>query len=530
MIVLFGKDSASHHVQGARGRGTSAWFAAVALALFCPLSDAAVPGILVGKDSPVRVEGQYIVVLNDEAVREHGALARIASVEQAVVSLGTQVAQAHGATLGAHYSHVFRGFVLIADSDKVAEAVAADPSVEFVQVDQLAEMSTLQTPAPWGLDRIDQRYLPLSNGYSYTPTGAGVHVYVVDSGVRASHVDLSSRKAGVVGPGFTAISDGNGTSDCNGHGTHVAGTIGGSTHGVAKRVNLYPVRIFGCVGGSPYSTVILGLDWVSANAQFPGVVNMSLGGPPDAAFETAVSGLLGQGLSVVVAAGNAGDNACLYSPARMSASTSVITVGNSTSADARNPGSNWGSCVDLFAPGTDIASIWHTSDTATQWLTGTSMASPHVAGAAALYLQGNPGASPATVKSAILYAATANVISNTAVSPNRLLYTGFGEPGGTPITTGVAPGAPSNLDAVCLSGTLKDLTWNAASGDVGKYELYHSNTASVSTSSSLVWIGWDTSVLTSTAGWYAVRACNGAGCSALSNTRRVIIAPGTLCP
>ncbi len=517
----------------ARLRGPQAGMLAglfVAL-LSIPLTGAAAGnGILVGKDSPDRLAGQYIVVLNDEVVSGLAATQRVAT-DQVVASLGDRLVGAHGGSTGARYSSVLRGFVLEGADDVIAEAIASDPAVDFVQVDQRVELSTTQTPATWGLDRIDQRSLPLNNSYTYTTSGLGVHVYVVDTGLRASHSEFTSRKV-PIGSGFTAISDGNGTNDCSvtGHGTHVAGTIGGALYGVAKRAVLHPVRVFGCTGGSSFGTITSGLEWISLNAQYPAVVNMSLTGNVDGAFELAVNNLLSQGITVVAAAGNDGGNACDRSPARLSASSDVITVANTDSTDKRNPDSNWGSCVSLFAPGTHILSAAITSDTATQVLTGTSMSAPHVAGAAALYLESNPTASPATVKTQILYAATANVVINTGVSPNRLLYIGFGEFGGNPITTGPAPGTPSDLNSECSSINIRQLYWGGSSGDIGRYEMFYSPSPSFPGTANMTWHGVSTSMLTSSTGWYGVRACNGTGCSAFSNVRYVVVSPNTACP
>lgn len=286
--------------------------------------------------------------------------------------------------------------------------------------------------ASWGLDRIDQRNLPLDNTFIPGATGAGVHAYIIDSGVRSTHSEFSGR----MGNGFTVINDGFGTEDCNGHGTHVAGTVGGTTYGVARNVTIHPIRVFGCGGGSPNSLIVAAVNWVTANYQSPAVVNMSLGGPANSATDFAVQNSIAQGITYVVAAGNDTTDACGYSPARVA---NALTVGATMRSDRRpdqndwgyNPftglpqGSNYGSCVDIFAPGHNITSAWPSSNSATNSINGTSMASPHVAGVAALYLQANPSASPAQLFSAIIGDATTNVVTNEGPnSPNRLLYVG----------------------------------------------------------------------------------------------------------
>jgi serine protease len=277
-------------------------------------------------------------------------------------------------------------------------------------------LNPTQTGATWGLDRIDQRARPLNGTYIYNTTATNVRAYIIDSGVLNSHSQFGGRSSG----GASYISDGRGTTDCNGHGTHVAGTVAGSVHGVAKGARIVPVRVFGCTGGSSNSTIIAGIDWVRANHIKPAVANMSLGGGASAATDTATNNLINAGVTVVVAAGNNNANACNYSPARVA---NAITVGSTTSTDARSSFSNFGTCVNIFAPGSSITSAWYTSNTATNSISGTSMASPHVAGVAALYLAGAPSATPATVRTAIYNNATLNVVTSPGTgSPNRLLY------------------------------------------------------------------------------------------------------------
>ncbi len=257
-----------------------------------------------------------------------------------------------------------------------------------------------------------------------------MHAYIIDTGIRASHSDFGGRVSG----GYTAINDGNGTNDCQGHGSHVAGTVGGNTHGVAKAVRLHPVRVLGCDGSGSNSGVIAGIDWVRSNHVKPAVANMSLGGGASSAVDTAVTNAVGAGVVVVVAAGNESQNACNVSPARAAA---VLTTGATTSSDARSSFSNYGSCVDLFAPGSSIVSVGISSNTATATLSGTSMASPHACGVAALYLAANPNASASGVMSALVGNATTGVVTGAGTgSPNRLLYSLFGStppppPGGS---------------------------------------------------------------------------------------------------
>ena len=277
---------------------------------------------------------------------------------------------------------------------------------------------TSQTPATWGLDRIDQRDLPLNNTYTYNQTGAGVNAYIIDTGIRATHQQFTGR----VGNGVDEV--GGGTNDCNGHGTHVSGTVGGTTYGVAKQVTLHPVRVLDCNGSGTTSGVIAGVDWVTANHVGPSVANMSLGGGASSALDSAVTNSINSGVSYAIAAGNSNADACTTSPARVAAAN---TVGPTTDTDARASFSNFGTCLDIFAPGNNITSSWNTSDAATNTISGTSMATPHVAGAIALYLQTNPGASPATVTQALISNSTLNHVTGAGTgSPNRLLYSIFG--------------------------------------------------------------------------------------------------------
>ncbi|NOT87921.1 MAG: S8 family peptidase [Lysobacter sp.] len=380
------------------------------------------------------VDGQYIVVLKDAAATLAGESNRAARV----AAVASDIATTHRANLIHSYDRVLRGFTVKADDAALARLLA-DPRVAYVEEDGYVSINATQTGATWGLDRVDQRNLPLSTTYTYNTTAAGVHAYIIDTGMLATHNEFTGR----VGNGFDAV--GGGTNDCNGHGTHVAGTVGGTTYGVAKGVTLHPVRVLDCGGSGTWAGVIAGIDWVAANRVLPAVANMSLGGGANAAVDTAVANLSNANVTVVVAAGNGGVDACGTSPARAPA---AITVGATDANDARSiwtggQSSSWGACLDIFAPGTAITSAWLTGTAATNTLNGTSMASPHVAGAAALHLASNPSATPAQVTTALINASTPNVVTNPGTgSPNRLLYTlGGGGGGGTPptITSFICP-------------------------------------------------------------------------------------------
>jgi subtilisin family serine protease len=318
--------------------------------------------------------------------------------------------------IGGRIDHVYtaalRGYAVTLPQ-AAASRLAAQPGVVAVERDQVVSVGATQTGATWGLDRIDQQDLPLSTTYSATATGARVTAYVIDTGIRSTHREVADS----VRPGFNAVGGKNTTEDCNGHGTHVAGTIGGTTHGVAKDVTLVPVRVLGCNGSGTTSGVVAGIDWVTRDhaAGAPAVANMSLGGGLSTAIDNAVKASIDDGVTYAVAAGNESANACTTSPANLPA---AITVAASDRADASAPFTNHGTCVDLYAPGVGITSAWYTSTTSTRTISGTSMATPHVAGVAALYLQGTPGASPEAVASAITGGATEGRIT--------------GEPTGTP--------------------------------------------------------------------------------------------------
>ena len=274
-----------------------------------------------------------------------------------------------------------------------------------------------QDPPSWGLDRIDQADLPLDESYTYDTAADNVTAYVIDTGVRATHETFGGRVSG----GKDFIDNDDDPTDEQGHGTHVAGTIGGSEYGVAKGVTIVPVRVLDASGSGTTEQVVAGIDWVAQNASGPSVANMSLGGTADAVLDEAVRGAIAKGVTFAVAAGNEGTDASGSSPSRV---TEAITVAASDDSDRQAGFSNYGSVVDLYAPGVDITSAWGTGDTATDTISGTSMATPHVAGAAALYLAGHPDATPEEVADALIAAATPDRISNaSAGTPNRLLST-----------------------------------------------------------------------------------------------------------
>ena len=374
-------------------------------------SAAAFAGELRTSQEPIK--GQYIVVLKEQAAR---LSAEPAAGKARVPEIARAMSAGHGVKLLRSYEHALRGFVVNANDAALARLLA-DPRVAYVEEDGVATLDATQTGATWGLDRVDQRALPLNGTYVYDTTASNVHAYVVDTGVLLSHSQFTGRMSN----GYDAVTAGGNANDCNGHGTHVAGTIAGTTWGVAKGAVVHPVRVLGCTGSGSWSGVIAGLDWVRANHVKPAVANMSLGGGINTSVDAATDNLINAGVTVVVAAGNNASDACGFTPARV---PNAITVGATQSDDARASYSNFGTCLDLFAPGTNITSSWYTGTTATNTISGTSMASPHVAGAAALYLASNTGASPATVRNAIVNNATANVVGGAgAGSPNRLLYT-----------------------------------------------------------------------------------------------------------
>jgi subtilisin family serine protease len=354
------------------------------------------------------IQNRYIVVLDRDATGRRGDVeANAREIEEIVPEWVGTVTQ--------RFNHAINGFAALMTEEQ-ALAVSDDPRVAFVEEDSVMEALITQSNPPWGLDRIGQRDLPLNAAYSYTTTGTGVNAYIIDTGVRRTHTQFGGRAF----VGFDAIGDGQNTNDCNGHGTHVAGTVGGSTYGVAKGVRLFAVRVLNCGGSGSTSGVIAGVDWVTANHIDPAVANMSLGGGASTALDNAVRNSIAAGVTYAVAAGNSNTNASNSSPARV---TEAITVGATTRTDQRSSFSNFGSVVDIFAPGSSIPSAWYTSNTATATLSGTSMASPHVAGVVARYLQANPSATPAQARNELVAVATLNRLSGIpSGTANRLLF------------------------------------------------------------------------------------------------------------
>lgn len=390
------------------------------------------------------IPNQYIVVLKTQALPKSLAGQNIQNLAQ------TALASVGGGVVLNHYQSALTGFSARMTANQAA-ALAKLPYVARVEADQVMRASATQTGATWGLDRVDQRAMPLNGTYIYRDqAGAGVHVYILDTGLNASHSDFAGRVGpgqnfapnsdGLIGgliPGgivpinigaldfgtglFSSPTDPNDTTDCNGHGTHVAGTAAGTVYGVAKKATVHSVRVLGCNGSGSNAGVIAGVDWLAANAVKPAVANMSLGGGDSDALDQAVKNVIASGVAMAVAAGNDSANACSGSPNKV---PEAVTVGSTTNTDAMSSFSNFGACVDIFAPGSDITSASSSNNTGSAVLSGTSMASPHVAGALALLLAQNPGSSPAALANALLADATPGVLTGLgAGSPNALLYT-----------------------------------------------------------------------------------------------------------
>jgi len=381
---------------------------------------------------PELIAGQYLVTFVDTVTDVRGLARRLAAQ--------------HGTDTLVTWTAAIKGFA-VRIPDQAVDALRKNPNVKSIEQDALigVEGSGTQASAPWSLDRIDQLRMPLNGTYAYATDGAGVNVYIIDSGIRTTHRDLAGRAFGA----FTAIADGNGTDDCLGHGTGVADVVAGSTYGVAKGARVYAVRVVDCSGTAAYSALVSGIDWVTKNRVLPAVANVSIAGSASSTVNTAVENSIAAGVVYAVAAANYSADACNYSPA---SARSALTVAASTrditsSYDVQASYSNYGPCVDLYAPGSAIRSATNTSDTATTVWSGTSFASPHVAGVAALYLSTNPSATPSQVASAILGSAATNLVGSAgAGTPNLLLQSGTAggaAPPPTDTTTAPPPPPPS---------------------------------------------------------------------------------------
>lgn len=395
------------------------------------------------------IPDEYIVVLRTPP---RGASALLAELQGMAGISSVQLLGVYGAALN--------GFAIKATPAALA-ALRANANIDFVQPNQVVSAIATQSPTPsWGLDRIDQRNLPLDNSFTYPTGGAVVHAYIIDTGIRMTHNEFTGRIGNATDCIGGQTPPGN---DGNGHGTHVAGTVGGTTYGITKNAVLHAVRVLDNGGSGSSASVICGINWVVANFTAPAVSNMSLGGGADAAIDNATNGMVAAGVVSAVAAGNNNADACNSSPARAVNAITVGAIGNfatGTPSDNRASFSNFGTCLDIFAPGVAITSSWNTSNTATNSISGTSMASPHVAGVAALYRSFNPAATATQVATALISNATLNVVGSPGTgSPNRLLYMGF--IGGGPPPTNQNPVANFTYNCVPKpDGTGFDCTFN----------------------------------------------------------------------
>ncbi|MBK5187407.1 MAG: S8 family serine peptidase [Gemmatimonadaceae bacterium] len=380
--------------------------------------------------------GHYIVVLkpgapSSEAVVHRHALSKMLTMDQ-------------------HFKTVLHGFSA-AVSDEDLDSLRTDPDVESIEPDRFVHQFSTETGMGWALDRVDQHLRPLNGSFAYAATGYGVNIYVVDGGVRYTHTEFGGRAH------FAYDALGGNGSDCNGHGTGVAGVAAGSVHGIAKSATIWSVRVFPCSGTTPLSTILAGIDWVTAHHRSPAVANLSLGAASAPILDSAVARSIRSGVSYVVAGGNNGGDACAMSPGRLK---TVINIGATDAYDARTSWSNYGSCIAMFAPGVSVAAPDYYSDIALSSWNGTSFAAPMVTGAVALYLQGHPTASPATVRSAIVGNTTTSVLTNTAGSANKLLYTSW-----IGSTTAPAPTTSTSTFTATFTvscNTLHSCTFNAS--------------------------------------------------------------------
>ncbi|MCZ7432341.1 S8 family serine peptidase [Streptomyces sp. WMMC1477] len=418
---------------------------AVAPAFAQPADDG--PGTILGANAPDRVQDSYIVTLKDGRSATRGA---------------KRLAEQHDGKVKHVYGKTLNGFS-VAMNEASARALANHPDVLRVEADREVSLSETQTDPPsWGLDRIDQESLPLDDAYKYGSTASNVHAYILDTGIRTTHEDFGGRATW----GVNTTGDGVNT-DCQGHGTHVAGTTAGTSYGVAKSAQLVAVKVLGCNGSGTTSGVIAGVEWVTANAVKPAVANMSLGGAASQAMDDAITASSASGVTYAVAAGNSNVDACTASPARVPA---AITVGSSVSDDSRSSFSNYGTCLDIFAPGSFITSAYIGHDADVRTMSGTSMASPHVAGNAALIASANPDWTPEQIRDAMVADATDGAVVNPGTgSPNKLLRAT-----GTTIandfsmalssssgTVKDAASVTTTVDTTLVKGTPQDITFSA---------------------------------------------------------------------
>lgn len=411
------------------------------------------------------------------------------------------------------WRHALNGFT-VGMSAAQAKKLAQDPDVALVEEDGYVMINTVQSNPVWNLDRIDQPLLPLNAQYGYSVNGKGVNAYVIDTGINIDHADFAGRAV----HGYSALSSAGGLpdyADCNGHGTHVAGSLGGSNYGVAKGVKLVNVRVLNCKGSGTISAVISGINWVTQNRVLPAVANMSLGGGHSSAMDLALQNSIASGVTYAVAAGNENQPACNTSPADV---PEAVTVGATDKTDKRASFSNYGSCVDLFAPGVSIASDWITGAASSMTLSGTSMASPHVAGAAALYLASYPGSTPAQVATALTSKASGVVSSAGTGSPNLLLSTALlGTPELPVDVTAPSLSLISPLSGQSLNGTVL-LEANASDNvAVSRVEFFVDNTWVGSDDTAPYTLSWNSNAVLDGNHGFSAKAFDTAGLSSLSS-------------
>lgn len=411
-----------------------------------------VPSKIEGQKSKFRrssnaVPNRYIVALDPVALRSEDAVSPEETANRLSADFGGRVEKV--------FNNALQGFT-IEMNDRDAQALSRDPRVMMVEQDAYISINATQNNAPWGLDRVDQRNVQLNTSYNYVKTGSGVHVYVIDTGVRTSHVEFGGRATA----DYDSVYDGQNGQDCHGHGTHVAATIGGNNYGVAKSARIHAIRVLACNGIGTVSSAVEGIDWVTANHASPAVANMSMGSNASPLMDFAVQGSIDSGVTYVVAAGNSDANACDVSPARL---PSAITVGASDQSDAKAAFSNHGPCVDLFAPGVGIVSAWAWNDYASFTANGTSMASPHVAGTVALFLEDNPTATPAQATQSLMGDATnVQVSPSNDGSPNLMVFTA---PSGTTAADAIVSGQVVRNDGRALKD-IRVYLRNATTGEI----------------------------------------------------------------